>query len=170
MSKYTLTVNADSIDELMQFMTPALVAAVKGGALAKPEAEIASEASPEATEEAPAKAKRGRKPKAQEPEAQEPEAQEPEEKEDFADALADDEAVEITKQVVTDAAIDVGSKFGREFMVAAITKFASSGKLAGVLEEDYAKLHALLLKMNACGSKKDEKTLKAVKALLDSVK
>ena len=159
MAKYTLTVATDDINDVVQCLTPALVAAVKGGHVLTEQPAATEEIAPVALDVAEVKpaAKRGRKPKAVEAECQpEPVVEQPvaEEKaeDDFADALGDDplaaEAV-VTKQQVNDAAVEVGSKHGRNVMIDAIKKFTPLGKLIGVAESDYPKLHALLTKMAA---------------------
>lgn len=173
MPKYTLTVNTDDINDLVQCLTPALVAAVKGGQVLTAQPSEPTEV--KGVEEAEAKpaAKRGRKPKAEAESAPVAEALLTEEKveeepatEDFSDALADEIAEEavVTKQQVTDVAVEVGAKHGRDTMVAAIGKFTAPGKptfgkLVGVAESDYPKLHALLTEMSAAKDKASAKKL-----------
>lgn len=168
MSKYTLTVNTDDINDIVQCLTPALVAAVRGGSVpTEPttQEEIAH-VIPDAVEVKPAR--RGRKAKAetpQEPEkieqpvAEEKLAEEEPITGDMDDVLgADNTEVVITKQQVTDAAIEVGTKHGRDIMVAAIEKYTPTKKLAGVAESDYAKLHTILTNLVGLEDKTSAKT------------
>lgn len=179
MAKYSLTIDTEDLGEIVHLLTPALVTAVKGAEVFSAKVEEVPVAVEEKAEpEAKPAAKRGRKPRAVEPEcAPEPVVEQPvaEEKaeDDFGDAFSDEEVVlaglkkltedaAVTKQQVTDAAIEVGSKHGRDVMIAAITKFTATGKLAGVAESDYLKLHKVLTELASLDTK-----LKA-KAYLDS--
>lgn len=169
MAKYTLTVASDDLNDVVQCLTPALVTAAKGAEIL---GTAATEGFPQPTTEtveAKPVAKRGRKPKAEvhpEPEVVEQPVAEEKAEDDFADALADEPVVEeavVTKQQVTDTAVEAGSKHGRDIMVAAITKFAPTGKLAGVAEGDYPKLFKVLTKLASLADKA------AAKAFLETV-
>ena len=181
MSKFTLTINTDHLEELVQMLTPALVAAVRGGQVAveapksrdvvfstkAEEVKVDGEkAEPtKAVEAVKTPAKRGPKPKVAtetvkaaetlaEPSVQEPQ---PVEAEGFEDILDEKPAKKITKQEVTDAAVAVGGKagLGRDAMIMVIKKFGTSDKLASVAEEKYQALLDALNHVATLSNKKE---------------
>lgn len=173
-SKYTLTINTDDLQEVLQCLTSVSVAEGHEELPISKQGQNTEEATrcEDCREEVAVKpAKRGRKPKvlAEVEEVQEPVAeQQPEQKmevpaeekaleKDLEDVLAGEE--DVTKQDVTDAAIEVGRKLGRDVMVAAITKFATTGKLSSVDEAQFPRLYALLQNASSCDEKKDAKAL-----------
>ena len=152
MSKFTLTVNTDSIEELLQLLTPSIVASVQkkiGIPTEPPKVETEQNASVNEAEAAevadePAEKpveKRGRKKKAEAKETK------PEAADDFSD-IVEEEAEEepITRQKLADTATAVGMKLGRDTMIACIKKHSASEKLAGVEQGSY---NALMKLFNA---------------------
>lgn len=163
MAKYNLTIATDNAEELVKFLTPVLLKAVTGieiGECASVETPVAEAVG--ATEEAP-KAKRGRKSKAETVVENAPTPEAPETVDDLVDAsktVRDELEVAdtpVTKQQVTDAAVEVGAKHGRDIMVSAITQYTETGKLAGVSESDYAALLADLKKLVTFTDKSEAK-------------
>lgn len=161
MAKYNLTIATDNAEELVKFLTPVLLKAVTGieiGECASAETPVAEAVG--VSEEAP-KAKRGRKSKAETVVENAPTPEATKTVADIADmsdeALSEKEDAPVTKQQVTDAAVEVGSKHGRDIMVSAITQYTETGKLAGVSESDYAALLADLKKLVTFTDKSEAK-------------
>ena len=164
MPTYTLTITSDDLADIARAI-PVIPVAQTLTICEKTEAPAE-----EAVSEQPATAKRGRKPKAVdevkvETKVEAPVAApvEPEKDEDFSDLLADAPPTtkKVTRQELADIATVVGSNLGRNTMVAYITKFSTTDKLAGVPEDKYAALFDALTQASTCADKNEAAKLLA---------